>query len=251
MGFDDFLNAHPGVGPELPLVHSTNCVQFAQMQATGVLAPQDCPVFGEPLLYFFYGRPVYRPSKRGATPDTRYDLCPVCFVFKPGALGSCARVFPFDSGALDAGLFDPPIARADRDNYSLAPVLQTAQRLVEVFFETNGQYYLGEPRKVFAAPAGELEIERYWQLITSSGEADFDERRSAIEVQCGAAVTLRDNLHAVIMPAVFLDEPEVCRAVAQEWRAIPLTYETYRGAIPNEYTRVIAEKLRKLFAAYF
>ena len=251
MGFNDFLGAYTGVAPELPLVHSTSCAQFSQVQATGVLAPKDCPVFGEPLLYFFYGRPVYRPSTRGTTPDTRYDLCPVCFVFKPGALGSCARVFPFDSGALHVGLFDPPIARADRDRYSLAPALQTAQRLVEVFFETNGQYYLGEPRTAFTAPAGELDVERYWQLITSSGEAEFDERRSAIEVQSGTAVALRDNLHAVIMPTVFLDEPDVCRVVAQEWRAIPVTYETYRGAIPNEYARSIAEKLRSLFAAYF
>jgi hypothetical protein len=127
----------------------------------------------------------------------------------------------------------------------------TAQRIVQAFFETNGSYYLGEPRKVFMPPTGGHEVEGYWQLITANGEANYDERRSAIEVQSRVAVSLRDNVHAVIMPTIFLEQIEVRRVVVQDWRALPITYDTYRGGIPNEYTRTIADKLRYLLDAYF
>jgi hypothetical protein len=177
--------------------------------------------------------------------------CPVCLVLKPGAVASLARIFPFDSGAATGGRFDPPVPGIDRDRYSLGPALLTAQRVVEAFFETNQKYYVGEPRTVFTPPGGEQEIQNYWQLINTTGMASFDDRRSAIEVQSRASLALKDNLHAVILPIAFLEEPEVRRVIMHDWRAIPVTYDTYRGAIPNEYVRVIVEKLRVLFAAYF
>jgi hypothetical protein len=92
MRFDDFLSTYSGELPELPLVHNTSCSQLEQILTTGILEPRDCSVFGEPLIYFFYGRPVYRSRKHGTSPDTRFDYCPVCLVFKPGALSSLARL---------------------------------------------------------------------------------------------------------------------------------------------------------------
>ena len=251
MSFDSFLSGYAGNPPELPLVHSTSCERFDAIRSTGVLDPQTCAVFGEPLIYFFYGRPVYRSGKRGVSPDTRFLYCPVCLVLKPNAVSAFARLFPFDSGALDKGLFDPPIAQNHRDRYALGPAVLTAQRLVEAFFETNGAYFVGEPREFFTPPSGEDEVERYWQIVNAAGEAAFDERRSAIEIQSRDALALRDNLHAVIMPTGFLDEPAIRRAVVQDWRAVPITYDTHRGTIPNEYIRDISIKLQLLLKAYF
>jgi hypothetical protein len=248
--FNDFVGKFAGRPNELPLVHNTTCSRLREITGTGSLDPRPCPVFNEPLIYFFYGRPIFRPRGPGDSPDTRVVLCPVCLIFKPRAIEPWSRVFPFDSGAASGGRFDPLIPAAHRDRYLLQSTISTARRVVEAFFDTNNHYYLGDPRKLLDN-GGVEEVQKYFTLISSTGPAEFDDRRSAIEVQSRKAIALRDNLYAVILPAAFLDVLQIREAVVSEWRAIPITYETHRGAVPNEYVRVIVEKFRSLFDAAF
>jgi hypothetical protein len=157
MNFDDFLNTYAGAPPELPLVHNTLCLRLPQLQSTGVLEPRDCCVFGEPLLYFFYGRPVFEPDGIGDEPDTCFDFWPVCFVFKPGALASWARVFPLDSGAVNGGRFLPLIEQCDLKPlrarsggyYSPAPCRGVLRDEWELLRRTSSQVVIsayGRPR---------------------------------------------------------------------------------------------------------
>jgi hypothetical protein len=250
MSFDTFLQAFEGQSTELPLVHNTTCERFIDIAKNGTLDPRPCAVFNEPLIYFFYGRPIYRPSAVGNKPDTRYIYCPVCLVFKPYAVEALARLYPFDSGAACSGRFSPHVAWKDPGQFSLDPTMLTARQLVEAFFETNERYYFGMPRNGLVIPAVEPEVQQFWSLINEDGEAVFDDRRSAIELQTRAAIALKNNLHAVILPAAFLDEAEVRQVVIQKWRAIPVTYETFRGSVPNEYVRIVVEKLRILVGDY-
>jgi hypothetical protein len=251
MNFDDFLNTYAGAPRELPLVHNTLCLRLPQLQSTGVLEPRGCSVFGEPLLYFFYGRPVFEPNGIGDQPDTCFDFWPVCFVFRLGAVASWARVFPLDSGAVNGGRFLPLIDPCDLKHYELVPAAITAQRLVEAFFETNGSYYVGQVRKLSSAPTGDQEVEGYWQIITWIGKAKFDQRRSAIEVQSRTAASLRNSLYAVIMPTGFLEDENLLRTVSQDWGALPITYPSPLGTIPRYCMRDICNEFRFACRAFF
>src|ERR1017187_6871464 len=106
---DNSLNAYvlgrSPYEPILPFVHMTDVFVLSRIAATEQLEPTECPVFKEPLLYLFCGRPSYRPNSKDL-PSSLGSMAPVCFVLRPEALASVARVFPFDSGAFQAGLFN-------------------------------------------------------------------------------------------------------------------------------------------------
>jgi len=104
--------------PELPLVHSTFLFNFRNVVAQNEITATRCPVFNEDLLYLFYRKPGYRvASSSGARTDLVY--CPICFILKSSALKSVKRIFPFDSGAFQNGMYGPCIPKeANLDNFS-------------------------------------------------------------------------------------------------------------------------------------
>ena len=66
--------------PMLPLMHVTKAETFARYLAKNEkLEPRTCPVFGEALLYFFYGRPAYKLDNENPIITDEY-LFPVCFI---------------------------------------------------------------------------------------------------------------------------------------------------------------------------
>jgi hypothetical protein len=241
--FARFVDNHPASADELPLIHSTRCEKFNDIAKTRSLTPQHCSIFNEPLLYLFYGRPAYR-SKLGVSPSTSIAYCPVCFVFKPYTISKeIVRVFPFDSGASKTGLFEPSIPRLDAENYQLSSTLASARRATSLFFDTNLNFFMGEPKRGLFIPSTEEEALSYYGLISHDGNDEYDDRRSAIEVQASTAITLRDTLLAVILPLSFLQDPNIKKVVVKEWRTYPITYSTVRGTIPREYARDVSVKL--------
>ena len=204
----DLVGSHPDLNEQLPLVHSTRCEWFREIAKEGELSPIKCPVFGEPLVYLFYGRPAYR-SRNGGQPSTEITHCPICFVFKPYAVSDkIARVVPFDTGAAANGLFSPHIDRADFAKFILGSRIDLAQRMTHLFFGSNKKYFLGEARRLLSFADASVEVLNYLSLVHYEGESLFDDRRSAIEVQVREHVALRDTLMAVILPLAFLEAPE-------------------------------------------
>ena len=239
-----FVDAHPSCNDKLPLVHSTLCETLGRIATGTELTPQDCPVFQEPLIYLFYGRPAYR-SHKGYVPDTRIPFCPICFVFKPNFVVSVKRIYPFDSGACAYGMLEPHIERTASKCFELTPQVASAQRASHLFFATNRAYFVGEPRGHVALPSEQLEAACLYRLLSDEGPAEYDDRRSSIEIQVDAPLSLVDTLWAVILPMAFLDDSEIRHTVVQKWGAYPLTYSTVRGSMPAEYAAVIREKLRR------
>ena len=242
MPLSDFAATNPGMHRELPLVHSTLCDNLQSIAAESALRPTDCPVFGMPLVYLFYGRPSYR-SRKGATPDTRINYCPVCFIFKPSRLlAAPTRIFPFDSGAAKGGRFSRFISAAEADRYALSPAIKSIQQFTHKFFESNGDYFVGVPRSGLVIPADQHEAMRYYHLVSSDEPASFDDRRSAIEVQYSDPILLRDTLWAVVLPTTFLSDDNIHHAIVSEWGAFPITYNFVLGSLPSEYSSVIRAK---------
>jgi hypothetical protein len=244
--FAKFLGTHPVNSVELPLVHNTRCELLQAIASSGALEPTPCPVFKQNLIYCFYGRPVYRSSKVGLEYSTDYPHCPICLVFRRDAIRNITRVYPCDSGGLSAGAFDPPISAGLRDLFEISRTAASAQRITTAFFGSNRQYYDGIALQNPAIPQTELEAKMYHALISTRGTSSFDERRSAVEVQTPDRIELRNNVAYVILPAGFLEEPDIRETILCKWRAEPITYSTSMGGIPAEYTRSIIDRFRQL-----
>lgn len=228
---------------ELPLIHSTECFKARQIASDGNLRTSKCDVFEDALLYFFYGRPAYR-SRGGVKPSTEAELCPVCFVVKPDAIsGQIHRVFPFDSGASATGKFAPYVTESTFEDFEINGSLESVRRLVALFFETNGNYYLGRARDLTGKQWPDDETECYYGLISHAGKEWYDERRSAVECQIRDDVALHGNVLAVVLPTAFLEDQAMREKIEGEWDAKLIKYPTYHGSIPSHYHAVIRDRL--------
>jgi len=242
VSFSDYIGSHVNQHNVLPLVHSSRCEYFDAIRNSDSLSTQPCPVFSEPLVYLFYGRPAYR-SRRGAQPDTSIQYCPICFIFKAERFSApLRRVFPFDSGAAAAGRFSPIISASDVHQFELHASLEHVRKHVHLFFETNEAYFLGRARGGLIIPPTPEEARKYYDLVTRTGSTVFDDRRSAIEVQCDFSLSLRDSLWAVVLPLSFLRESGVRQKIVEDWGAFPITYSTVFGSTPAEYSATIRQK---------
>ncbi len=245
--FSDYVDGHTPAGRELPLVHTTECERLTSICASNRIEPHHCGVFDEPLLYMFYGRPAFRDPSR-TTPSRDVSYCPVCFVFRPPHSRAIKRLYPFDTGASEKGFYEPEIPAANGlADYSLQTVIDRAQRIVHAFFETNENYMRPRPRTGLCFAPEDVDAEAYHKLISTGGNPECDDRKSAVEVQLAGAVDLRDQLLAVALPTSFLDDEDFRRTLMTEWRAHPLTYSADVGTRPTECHGLV----RKLIKDYY
>jgi hypothetical protein len=130
------------------------------------------------------------------------------------------------------------------EKYVLPPNILSAQQVIEKYFDTNQQYFLVNPKESIAFATDDETSKKYYQLITSGGTDECDDRKSAIECQSLEALNLNTDLMAVILPLPFLDDDSIRTVILQDWRAHPLTYRTYNGIRPSEYHVEVRDRLR-------
>jgi hypothetical protein len=208
-----------------------------------------CSVFKEPLLYTFYGRPAYRDSS-GVLPVRDVSFYPICFVFKPGALfGHAKRLYPFDTGASQKGLFEPDVKTSDAlVTYELLAAAEIARRIVRCFFDLDQDYLSGKPKDGMTFDPADGDVDSYYRLIRGGGAAECDDRCSAIEVQVGNDLDLHlPILMAVVLPTHFLDDPVLRNTILRQWMAQPLTYYADLGMRPLEFHGVVRHLVRQFY----
>src|SRR3989344_871882 len=190
--FRDHVRKAAEITPHLPLVHTTDIWAFrAVISGPGTLQPQLCPILNEALLYFFYGRPAYRPNS-ASPPTSAPGHAPVCFVLAPDCLPSIQRIYPFDSGAFkfySAQLHD----RMTLDDFALDPQPDTAPRVVGAFFGSNEAYYDGRAISAKTFDPLELEAQCYHNLVLEKGTTTYDDRRGTIEITVKSSLTLSSS----------------------------------------------------------
>ena len=185
--FRTLVTSHPGLAEELPLIHTSRCEFLSNIAATHSLEPQPCGVFHESLVYLFYGRPAYR-SNKGSKGGEPIALCPVCFVFKPRTVSQAVRrIFPCDTGAVVDDRFNPELQASDLAQLALDPQIDSARRFVSLMFERNSDYFVGKVVTVRSFMPGSVEA-RFYELLMRDGPVDYDDRKSAIEVQVNQAI---------------------------------------------------------------
>jgi hypothetical protein len=246
--FSDYIAKQPMSSVELPMVHTTEYFRLGAIQANNSLQVSACKVFKEPLLYFFYGRPAYRDATQ-IIPTRDVGFYPICFVFHPGTICKKAkRVYPFDSGASQSGLYEPAINRTEAlADYPVAAVIESARRLVSCFFETEEQYLSNNPKPGLRFSSAEGDAESYYELINGGGRSDCDDRCSAVEIQIAECLDLREDIMAVVLPTCFLEDARLAEAILKVWRAQPLTYDADIGMRPIEFHGTIRQKVREFY----
>jgi hypothetical protein len=196
----EWVNQRPDPGwGVLPLTHITRGVIAEDIIRESHVRTSDCPVFGEPLAYFFYGRPAYRIGREIVIKAEA--LCPYCFIFKPELLDRAKSVFAFDTGAFNARLFSGVIASEMEVNDFRLEGKSAPNRLIALVFGSQQAYLVGDTRVVSAkANPHEFHAKAYLDLLLSPGRNEPDDRVFSIEVIFGDSVGLSGLLMAVVLP---------------------------------------------------
>jgi hypothetical protein len=210
-----------------------------------------CKVFGESLLYLFYGRASYRDPSNDK-PQQGPALLPICLLFRPGTLSQMIkRIYPFDTGASQKELYEPHVQAKDAlQKYAVSAAIESARRLVDCFFGTNENYFTGIAKNKLSIASVETEAQALYRLIKKGGDQTCDDRRSAIEVQLAEKADLRQSLLAVVLPTYFLDDQDLRRTLLDDWRAQPLGYPADVGMRPSEFHGVIRLKIREYYESW-
>jgi hypothetical protein len=242
--FAEYIDNQALAAVELPAVHTTEYSRLGAIQATNKLQPTECKVFNEPLLYFFYGRPAYRDANQ-IKPTRDVGFYPVCFVIRPDVVFRKAkRLYPFDSGASQRGLYEPAVDRKDAlVEFKLLATAESARRLVKGFFETGEKYLSNKSLQGLVFEPSEGKAKSYYHLINGGGNPDCDDRCSALEIQVAECMDLRRGIMAVVLPTCFLEDASLAHALLSEWRAQPLTYDAVVGMRPIEFHSTIHERI--------
>jgi hypothetical protein len=193
------------------------------------LVPQECPVYHEHLLYFFYGRPAYRPYGNVLS-TSQASFRPICLIFHSKAISEIIRTMPLDSGAFHGGLFSRYLSpKMTRENFEIHGGCDGAARFVSAFFGTNRNYYLGRIRANLSLRSTDLVAQTYCSIVSDSGITEVDDRRSTIELQISIPVNISSsNLAAIAIPEAFLeDDDELARIINEEWQADIIEYDIY------------------------
>lgn len=237
--FAMFINGASPAEPAMPLMHTTDLYRFRDILRTKKLQPKECSVFGEKLLYFFYGRPAYKPNQ-SVENTSQLSYRPICFVLKPQSLLSVKRAYPFDSGAFHAKMFEQHVHSEMRlPSFDISTIPKNTSKLVSAFFGDNKSYYFGKPTQGLALPNFQFEAQSYYSLIGDTSKTAYDGRRGTAELQSGDELVLgKETIAAVVLPTDFCEESVVRDVVLNEWDAALLPYPSYHAA-PSEDIRSI------------
>jgi hypothetical protein len=229
----------------LPLTHVTDGYSFRDIIARGALMPTPCDVFGESLLYLFYGRPAYRAAAELESNGSE-AYWPVCFVLEPDAVDA-KRIYPFDSGAFHHNRFSRFMYhRMIKEDFELDTNPETPGKLVRLFWQNERAYFDADGASSFAPSTFEFEAKAYRDLIADRGRAPFDERNSAVELQVDAQLDLPGKTIAVVLPYEFASVDMISKIAALG--AIVLPFDVVRRHGPTEMVGQIYTIVRDLLS---
>ncbi|MBX3520922.1 MAG: hypothetical protein KF835_13000 [Xanthobacteraceae bacterium] len=220
----------------LPLVHITRSFVFEDIIDGNHLEPQHCKVFNEKLLYFFYGRPAFRPH--GNNNGQLEFSWPIVFVVHPDKIAKIRRVMPFDSGAFAAKLYEEYFDKDSRlSDFILNGSFETVRKIVGAFNQDHNEYFFGGSRKNVEVPHRQYEVQGLHELSRNPAQkkdgSAGDERSSTIEIQISDRFDLSDALLAIILPTAYLDDADIRDAITRWNVPTVLNYDAL-NAMPGQ-----------------
>lgn len=245
-------HTEPTIGT-LPLVHTSDAFRLQDILASGKLEPTICDVFNEDLVYLFLGRPAYRTRKQ-TNDNIHFDL-PVVILMKPEApLPSPRRVFPFDTGAFSAHLYDRYFHHStDVEDFLLEPSIDGARRHVSFFYSSDRDYFIGLTRKNVDIPFGQFELEGLHELARAPADPTLqfpvppDERSSSIELQFDTSLPLSGNVLGLVVPQQYMDNENILSSMRLLDPVYIETYEVINKMGSRELAGSIYEIVRQIY----
>jgi hypothetical protein len=166
----------------------------------GQVATSQCPVFREPLAYFFYGRPAYRLGENEVTKGEAF--CPFCFLFEPKIIEEAEAIHAFDTGAFAKRLYANVLPDEMSEGDFRLSSISAAHQLISATFGSREAYFIGDTRafgrnKSTVRPS-DFHIRAYMDLVLSPGRNEPDDRVYSIEVVFRQPVPLNGNLIGLV-----------------------------------------------------
>lgn len=225
----------------LPLTHITRPDIFLQLLDAPTLRITHCDVYGEDLLYLFYGRPAYRPFAEVES-TSQPGFRPVCLLLDPSSINGIARLLPFDSGAFSKQLYQrhvPPYMTLE--HFALSGGVDTAARFVTAFFGANRAYYLGRLRRDLDLSPTDLVAHAYCAILNDTSATSFDDRRGSIEVHAAADIELTgQSVKAVALPSEFLEDMRLRSRLLNDWECDVIPYDVYHDQPAHDIREIMA-----------
>ncbi|MEZ0604930.1 hypothetical protein ACAX43_22605 [Paraburkholderia sp. IW21] len=244
---NDWVKQFPPQGKSLRWVHTTNALALRTILKSGVLSPQQCPVFKAPLTYMFYGRPAYR--FKGHVYMQQSFASPVVLVFKEEVLALSSRLFPFDTGAFDGGRYKKWLDEQMKlDSFEYPTNNDMQGRHVTAFYGENSNYWHGDGIEIKGI-AGEFEVEVVKSMIQAApSEGDADDRRLSIELIIKDEIPMTsDYVEAMLIPTTLADADFV-RKFKNEVGLHVMQYRASKNKPAIEYQALLEFKIEEYHA---
>lgn len=225
---------------ELPLMHSCDGFSTRQIIEDKELKTCDCPVFHENLLYFFYGKPAYPVSEKVGGNRSDNEYLPVCFII-PFSNVIPYKVFPFDTGAYDAKLYNKHLHhKMNICNFEMDITLDEIKQYIKLFFDNNDNYLRGDPSSI--ADVDDPYIDGLISIHNTTGEEEIDERANTIEVICNRNIGICDNVACIIMPDTLKRSKKINAFLKKHSEIECKTYAVRRLTAPDRYNEIVFQR---------
>jgi hypothetical protein len=232
---------------DLCLAHVTNMNSLRDMLRTGSISPKHDKLFGEDLVYFFYGRPTYKGAWRaGKRAADILERAPVCIVLRTDGLEKPHRVFPFDTSVLSSLI--------SRQKHADWPKLQDYECAVDDWAPRSLVANLWGDNDAYMRGNIDLDIHDRDSALVRFVNRQFKRnphvasQATAIEVQYDREVPLRNQLAAIIVPDQLARESAL-QDFARRNRFPIHTYLWQPGVDVPAYEEVFIELLLEIYEA--
>lgn len=228
--FRKFIHSAAPLAGQLGLTHVTDCARLESLVQSEKLEPRMCDVYGEKLVYLFYGRPSYRRQYEGET-TSNLDYARICLVLRDDVTAKAHRVLPFDSGGFKryASALHDSLELGDFEIEKGDHPLQ----IIGAFYAGLEEYWTMQPIQPRTFPITQNIVRSYYQLISGGLKEKFDDRCATVEIQLADTLPLGGEVLALIGPNQIFDDPAVKNLIVK-WGAEPRGYRITKMFNPAE-----------------
>lgn len=244
--FSEWLDKNEPLQHPLAWCHVTHAHTWMQILNSGRCLTKHCNVFGEHLLYFFYGRPAFRvkDEERGKAGSS-----PVVLLFENDIVEKGRSIFPFDTGAFMHGKFKKQVlSTMELRSFEMTCNRESPRRHVAALYGSNSNYFETTPKnkKDIRNFSGYYEVETVINIISRPPSGDTDDRVMAVELQVGDPIeTTSGQLKAVIYPSELAQSDEMSDFIANNTDNIRfMKYKNSPNKLASEYQSELEKKAR-------
>lgn len=170
----------------------------------------------------------------GDNSEAQHWELPCCFIFDFSVVKDIKRVYPFDSGAFQDGLYPSYIKHMPIGHFEAGAATNAPSKIIGAFFGDSKSYFKLRAKSDeafnadFSPKVFDAELMALHRLSQEKSAARFDDRRFTIEVQSTTDLDLKINSPlAVIAPSPYFEDTAFLSHVENVWKSVPMPYPMF------------------------